>query len=331
MANESFDHWPGTPDALDSALLSVLETESAFVVDTSSSSNPFQFVTDILPGFVEQHYRGGSVVVKTSTAGNRSVAHEVSQSLLTRVLRIAIDLVPPKSVLLADGPAYASYQDECRRLGWNRIAQELAVGVGDLNIGEIIEIRPGWPVSANYLRADLVINLTKAKTHRRFGVSLAEKSLLGALSAEKSGQPKLVARHRYVPWFLKELQRRSPPIFSIIDGMNAIEGEGPLAGSITDSHFISFGVGCLAPDLRAIVEMGFDPVLVPLLCRPFGIPAPKVVPRWSDLRVTSVDFRPPASCSWLYRSLDRSIRRTARYKRLLEGARKSWPPEEVTG
>jgi hypothetical protein len=318
--------WPATSEQLGRILWSTIRDGLSETHDTAASEDHLVAMAEALQGFLNDHYRGGFIVVKTSTAGNRTLAHEVSTPLLEHVLTTTLGGLSSSDIVLADGPAFGpTYRAECNRLGWDDITRRLGVRICDLNVGLHHEIASEWPISSTYLEADLIINLTKAKTHRRFGVSLAEKSLLGVLSGDRLGYPKLERKHRYVPWLVERIKSVSPPIFSIIDGQGGMEGEGPLRATPTRSHFVSFGPGCLGPDLRATVEMGFDPTLVPLFCRPFNKVGAMSTPHWTKLRMTTVDFLPAKSCSWLYQSLAYARRRSRTYSILLEGARQCWP------
>jgi uncharacterized protein (DUF362 family) len=267
------------------------------------------------------------VLVKTSTAGNRSKDHEFSTELLLEIFHTIIEIIPATQVILGDGPAHQiSYQDECRRLGWESLASDLKIRILDLNNDPPVEDISDWPISGTYRSADLIINLTKAKTHRRFGVSLAEKSLLGVLSGAKLGYPKLLGRHNCAVWLLQQIQAHSPPIFSVIDGISGIQGEGPLNGYPARSHFLVYGVGCQAPDTLGCVEMGFDPALIPLFHRPYDKMRSDPPCAWREVRRTNVDYVPSASCPWLYRSLRyRPRRRAAAYVHLSKGAQQNWP------
>lgn len=283
-------------------------------------------LTPAIEQFVDAHYAGGTLLVKTSTPGDRPTDHEVSPELVRIVLEAVCRRVPPRHVRLADGPAYPiDYVAECRRIGWADIAEGLGVEMTDLNATDAEERVPGWPLSQTFLRADAVINLTKAKTHRRFGVSLAEKSLLGVVVGARTGYPKLLGRHDHVPWLITHIVADGPPLFSVVDGDRGIQGEGPLDGVPTDSAFLVYGTDCLAVDLRAIVEMGFDPALVPLLCRPLPPADGRPPLEWSSLRQTGTDFEPSLSCAWLHHSLRRRARRSSRHKRLMKGAVACWP------
>lgn len=313
-------------------LASFVASESGVVLDTSHDGWKIALETR-LKDFLSRHLSEGTILVKTSTAGGgRSSDHEVSRSLLQRTLLLVAEAAPKADLILGDGPAFrADYREECERFGWDTLARSVDASICDLNLTPSREIAPGWPVSSVFLDADVVISLARAKTHRRFGVSLAEKAMLGALSGDKLGYPKLKSLHHYVPLLVELIARSGPPIFAIVDGAPGIEGEGPLEGDSTTSHFIGFGENLLGIDLRVCVEMGFDPILVPSFLRP--LPVWKRVPRrgmafWQDLRVTDVDFLPSKSCAWLYRSLRTANNRDNNFRTLMGAARRHWPLAE---
>jgi len=293
---------------------------------TSPILSEFEFplIRQRLFSFIRSNYYGGHVLLKTSTTGNRAAYHEVSPLLLWTIIKYTCETVSPKKVILADGPAFASYVEECKRLRWYDMVIQSGIRLLDLNKDEVSYV-VNWPVSKTFVTADIIINVTKAKTHRRFGVSLGLKGLLGALSGEILGYPKLQGNHHVVPWLTLELEKQAPPILTIIDGREGVEGNGPLQGIMTDSSFISVGEGCFCPDIRACIEMGFDPILVPGLIGPCNYLLGEAQVNWSDLRTTARDFIPPIPCSWLYKSLTDNRRRGRNYNILLTEIRKCWP------
>jgi hypothetical protein len=123
---------------------------------------------------------------------------------------------------------------------------------------------------------------------------------------------------------MSALEARSPVALSIIDGVRGIGGEGPLDGQPTRSRFMVAGEGYLGPDVQAVVEMGFDPLLVPLFLRPLARATGAAPVSWARRRVTHCDFLPSVSCSWMYRSLRNSKHRAERYAALLAGAMAAW-------
>jgi hypothetical protein len=318
--------WAASASEADAMIASDPGFALSSTLDFADSSGCAAMLGRNISEFLETNMRGGYALVKTSTTGNRSQSHEVSSSLLSFVLTLVADRVGSANVILADGPAYAeSYLDECRRFGWDKIASNVGARIVDLNQDESVEVLPGWPISQTFMSADVVINICKAKTHRRFGVSLGTKSLLGVLSAKVLGYPKLVGRHNHVPWLLSKLVEISPPATTIIDGHEGIEGEGPLNGRSTKSHFLSMGVGYYGADIRAAIEMGFDPVLIPGFIRPGQTSSNTKPISWKGIRRTDIDFLPSGSCSWLYRSIHNSRSREKKYQLLLLGAKECWP------
>lgn len=324
-----FARWPEAPTTLDAHLKEEVASSSAIVID-AGASDFLPEVQRLVEEFLTELAVTGPVLVKTSTAGDRPTTHEVGRSILGTVLD-GVARVAAAGMAVGDGPATrGSYEDECRLLGWLGILQRAGALIVDLNRDAVGGLAGEVPLAATYLNAAAVINLTKAKTHRRFGVSLAEKALLGVVVGSVTGYPKLAGHHRLVPWLTQQIRLVSPPVLSVIDGIAGIEGEGPLRGTPTSSHFVVVGRGCVGPDVLASIEMGFDPALVPHLIRPVGS-SPRgqheVLPPvdWSAHRLTSVDFHPSQSCSWLYRSLQETRSRQRRYRRLLRGAQACWP------
>jgi uncharacterized protein (DUF362 family) len=267
------------------------------------------------------------VLVKPSVAGGRPATHEISPWLLSTVLAVVRRIRPGQEVVVGDGPAYRRFDDEAQRLGWVGEIRRAGAACIDLNEAERRWV-DGWPVAAVFVDAAAVISLAKAKTHRRFGVSLSRKSLLGALSGRELGLPKLQGRHIAVPFILSSLECASPPAFSVIDGVRGIEGGGPMRGRPTSSTFWVVGRSYLGPDSLAAAQMGFDPVLVPALLAPSpGSTAGAADPLfWQRTRLSRVDYRPPLRYAFLFRSLGLASKvRNRVFAKLLHGVRECWP------
>lgn len=319
--------WADTPWEMDKRLSSFLLCDDKLSAHVYSGLNALDHVQEDIKTFASSYSKGGSVLVKTSTTGFRPITHEINYSLLELVLRVLADVFPPVTVKLADGPAYTSYESECYRLGWNRLVKKFGIKVIDLNDDLCSMSVPGWPIANSFLEADFIINLSKVKTHRRFGISMSYKNLIGVLSGKFLGYPKLNKRHRYVPRLLKKLYEISPPTLSIIDGKCGIEGEGPLAGLPTKSNFVITGIGYIASDVLATIQMGFDPVLIPT----FHFPFVKKIDtyshgdiEWNNFRVDKVNFLPSSSMPWLYNSLIDNATRSSYYSAVYKGVYECW-------
>jgi uncharacterized protein (DUF362 family) len=324
--------WPDTPEEVDADLFQDVVSSCSEVL---GSAYPSVAARDLLRHQIEQLLgeveSAGPILIKTSTTGNRGADHEVSTDLLEFVIKTVCGMVPSARVFVGDGPVYATFADESDRLGWTKLFRQFGITVVDLNTGGAERIADRWPVAALFVQAACIFNLCKAKTHRRFGVSLGLKSLLGVLTGHVPGPPKLAGSHRAVPCLLRQLAEIAPPTLTIIDGLEGIEGEGPLEGTPSSSRFLCVGRGFYGPDVRATVEMGFDPALIPYFLRPrsgSSLSEPSV--QWQSLRVTNTDFLPPRSCPWLYRSVTRKDSERRVFRLLSDEVRSSWLSPELS-
>lgn len=323
------EFWPTTAMQADELIVHELQPEVSLALHPASAAARENAILKHLHTFLAAHGTSGHILVKPSTTGGRSAAHEVSAALLRSVLQAVRASRRDAVIVVADGPVYSdSFEKECRKLGWRAPIEEAQAEIADLNQDRWDERLTGWPISKLFLEAGVIISLCRAKTHRRFGVSLSTKGLLGTIVAKVTGRPKLIGRHQWVPWLLAQLTALAPPAFSIIDGEGAIEGEGPLHGKPTSSNFLVAGFGFGGPDVRATIEMGFDPVLVPCFLRPSRRRYDGITIDWSTLRMSKVDLLPSLSCPWLFRSLNRwnASTRNRKYLALAREAAECWPP-----
>ncbi len=315
--------WFEKAEYFDGALWKSVQDSEAVVLDSESGTWQSELAAKLKQFIVG--CPSGAILVKTSTAGRRSPEHEVSPELVAFVLSTIASSAGVGRTILGDGPAVPdSYESECRRLGYDQIASSMGVRLLDLNRVSASRKIVGVPIAEDVFSAAAIVNLTKAKTHRRFGVSLGSKSLLGAIVGNSTGYPKLLENHRQALPLVLQLEAGLPNMISIIDGDKGIEGEGPLTGTVTNSHFMVVGRGAFGPDILSAVEMGFDPALVPGFMRPLP-PAPIARIDWSSIRRTRSNFLPPTSCSWLYKSLLILRRRQSNYYALSTGAQRTWP------
>lgn len=271
---------------------------------------------------LERYLKSGKnklILVKTSVTGKRSRKHEIDDDLLEVVLFVIRQICPKSQVALVDGPAYTTFKAECNRLNWNVILRHYDIPIIDLNKDSYYKI-DNWPVSKTWLEADKIINLCKAKTHRRFGVTLANKNLLGVLTGGVLGYPKLSHKHEQVPRLLYELDTISPKRLNIIDGFRGIEGNGPMHGKSTKSNFMVIGTDSYLCDFQATIEMGFAPGVTLGLIRPFAHCCEKETIKEIDvqkLRRTHIDFFPNISNAWMYQSLSYDFQKQQKYYNIL--------------
>lgn len=113
----------------------------------------------------------------------------------------------------------------------------------------------------SYLDADYFIDIPKMKTHTLTGVSLGVKNLFGLLTDEE----KMKHHNENINQKLVDLLSVRLPNLTIIDGLIALEGQGPLYGTPKNSNVLIVGKDCVSTDAVASYLMGFDPKEVPYL------------------------------------------------------------------
>lgn len=274
--------------------------------------------------------KNDTILIKTSVTGKRKANHEINNDILEKVICLSRRLCPKSKIILADGPAYTkSYYLECCKLKWDYIAEKYNVEIMDLNKDDYRLFLDNWPVAKLWFESDKIINMCKAKTHKRFGVTLSLKNLLGVFSGEALGYPKFSYRHEHVPRLLYELDKMSSKRLNIIDGYCGIEGNGPMHGRQTKSNFIVMGTDSYSCDFQGAIEMGFAPATTIATIRPFmynytgydALDENDII----NLRNSDIDFYPNISCAWMFKSLYWDFNKlNNHYQALMEGIKQCW-------
>lgn len=166
-----------------------------------------------------------------------------------------------------------------RNFGYERLPDEYEhTLLVDLNDDEGV---PGYTIRADgshndikrsklAVDADLRISLTQMKTHRDVGVSLSVKNwTVGTwvVPPRNSAHGRVWARW---PWLHEEgvtahhasiaaLHEQVPCHVAIVDGVMAMEGDGPTRGVPVPMHVVLAGMDAVAVDAVGATLMGFDP------------------------------------------------------------------------
>ncbi len=109
------------------------------------------------------------------------------------------------------------------------------------------------------LRADLVVNLARLKTHALCEISAAVKNLFGAIPGlQKPEQHARFPKRADFAAMLCDLCLVCAPQINIIDGVRGMEGNGPAGGTLRDVGVVLGSVNPFAADLAASFVMGFE-------------------------------------------------------------------------
>jgi uncharacterized protein (DUF362 family)/Pyruvate/2-oxoacid:ferredoxin oxidoreductase delta subunit len=114
--------------------------------------------------------------------------------------------------------------------------------------------------------ADLVINLPKLKTHSAGIYTGAVKNLFGCIPGlKKAGYHRMAPNPKDLGLVIADIHRAVKVELNIMDGIDAMHGEGPTAGQVYHAEKILISTDPLALDVTAAAMLGLDITDIPIL------------------------------------------------------------------
>jgi uncharacterized protein (DUF362 family) len=171
-------------------------------------------------------------------------------------------------VIVAEGPGHwrnVRYLVEASGLG--DILRKLRVEFVDLNNDESVQcLNLGHLTGLECLflartivSADVLISLPKLKTHHWAGVTLSLKNLFGIMPGNCYGWPKNELHWRGINNSIVDIALTRTPDLAIVDGIVAMEGDGPINGKAKPLGVLVMGCDQVAVDTTCCRLMRFDP------------------------------------------------------------------------
>lgn len=153
-----------------------------------------------------------------------------------------------------------------------------ALREGDLRFADLnyeqVEWRPnrgrrsklhGFWLPQSVAEADLVVSMPKLKTHHWVGITCSMKNFYGVLPGIKYGWPKNVLHHNGIPETVADINATLPRTISIVDGIECMEGDGPIMGTAKQMGLVLVGKSLASVDATAARIMRLDPEKVDYL------------------------------------------------------------------
>ena len=109
------------------------------------------------------------------------------------------------------------------------------------------------------LGADLIVSLAKMKTHHWAGATLSMKNFFGVVPGAVYGWPKNKLHYIGISESVAALNRKFRNTFAIVDGIVAMEGNGPIQGTPKPVGVLVMGRDLVAVDATCCRIMGIDP------------------------------------------------------------------------
>jgi len=163
------------------------------------------------------------------------------------------------------------------QLGYTELARSMRLPLINFHTGDLVDVKmpdafvfKELTIHQSLVETDLLCSVPMMKTHSLAGVTLGMKNLVGAYpgSVYQSVRGRMHDTTAKVEpsgtaAAIVDMVRANKVGLVVIDGSSAMEGEGPMNGSIVPMETIVAGTNPLATDMVAASLMGFKPSEVP--------------------------------------------------------------------
>jgi len=136
-----------------------------------------------------------------------------------------------------DSPGFGSFAAAADRSGLEAAAREVGAAAADFSLkaqvsfGEAL-IAKQLVLAREALDADGIVNLAKMKTHGFMRITGAVKNLFGCVPGIRKGEYHVkMPRREHFAAMLVDVARRLRPRLNVLDGIVAMEGNGPSSGT----------------------------------------------------------------------------------------------------
>lgn len=167
-----------------------------------------------------------------------------------------------------DSPAFQSPEAAGKRTGISAIAEELKIPLADFKSGKEVHYSEGhqnkkFTVANGVLENDGVISLPKMKTHGFQRVTGAVKNQFGCIPGTLKGEFHVKVPDAYnFAKMLVDLNSYINPRLYVMDGIYAMEGNGPRGGTPKKMNVLLFSKDPIALDATMCRLMNLDPDLI---------------------------------------------------------------------
>jgi len=212
--------------------------------------------------------RGKTVLLKPNFVGLDPLGAVNTHPAVVAAARESFLKLGAAQVLIGDGPALdrdtEAIVESVRLREYTGPLQRTFV---DLNIDDVERVPLKTRASRlnelylpkTVLRADFVVSMPKLKTHHWAGVTLSLKNMFGIVPGGCYGWPKNVLHWAGIDNSILDINAAVRPDFAIVDGINGMEGNGPIQGTPKRADVLVFGNDPVAVDATCCRIMGLAP------------------------------------------------------------------------
>lgn len=212
--------------------------------------------------------RGRRVLIKPNLVEYRPGAPINTHPIVVASAVEALLQAGAAEVVVAEGPGHRrDVEYLLAASGLDQHLGDLRVRFVDLNHDDVrvVPLRSRFmgldalALPVELLRADLVVSMPKLKTHHWAAMTAGLKNLFGAVPGAVYGWPKNFLHFRGIENAIVDLAATIRPGLTIVDGITAMEGDGPIMGRPRDLGTLIMGTDPVAVDATSARLIGFDP------------------------------------------------------------------------
>lgn len=219
-------------------------------------------------GQKEEHFRGKRVLLKPNLVEpSRLIPHMTTHPA---VIIAAAEVFRGWGAAVEVGEAPGHVRDTQMALDESGVGEAMADGglkFADLNYQDVAWRKnrgrcsklDGLYLPQSVVEADFIVSLPKLKTHHWVGVTASMKNFYGVLPGIKYGWPKNVLHQHGIPQTVVDINCTLPRTLAIVDGIDCMEGDGPILGSMKPMGLLIVGANLPAVDATAARIMGLAP------------------------------------------------------------------------
>jgi uncharacterized protein (DUF362 family) len=225
---------------------------------------------ELLGGLDRFVRRGDVVLLKPNFIAPRSQRHatQTHPAIVLELARLLKDFGAKPFV--GDSPAWSNVFACVKALKMDEPLKRLSVPVKQLD-------KPKWcrvgakntkvGISSVALDADVIINLPKFKSHQQLVATFAVKNMFGCVSGKRKALWHFKKGGTFEDFcaFLVDIYKFLNPAFTIIDGVVAMDGRGPIRGRTRPLGWLISGTDPFACEIVCAKLVNIRPEDVPII------------------------------------------------------------------
>lgn len=172
------------------------------------------------------------------------------------------------TLVYGDSPGFGKPQTAAQRAGLSEAAKTLGIPLAEFSRGRTVSFPEGrqnktFTIAEGVLDADGLVSLSKLKTHGLTRITGAIKNQFGCIPGPlKAEFHARLPKAELFSQMLVDLNRLLAPRLFIMDGVVAMEGNGPSSGQPRSMNVLLFSTDPVALDATACRLITLDPKLV---------------------------------------------------------------------